>query len=834
MAGRLADKAPTAGGAQRVPVAEAQVSNPTSDQPGTICTFYSYKGGVGRTLALANIAVVLARWGYRVLCVDWDLEAPGLHLFFKNLMHDRTSDGVVELICQHAAGERMSWQDHVISLDIPGTESELDLMPAGRLDHDYAARMQALDWEYLYAETQLGEALERVRAELKSAYDFVLVDSRTGITDIGGICTVQLPDLLVFLFTASHQSLEGSLDVVERAAAERQRSSFDRAQIPALPVITRFEMTVEVDIAREWMRRFEERLAHVLKIWVHREVPLAELLPLIRVPHVAKWSFGERLPALEEGTADPQSIGYAFESLAALIANQLQRSELFIANRRVYVVTAGVRGLAGEFDFDAYVSSSTDEHEFTTALIDGLRARGQQILTAETETSPGERLIDLASRGLARARNLVLVIGRTRSPWLEADARQFLLATSTEEAHRRLFPVLRSDPAELFGPLANQQALDARQRSPTIVAAEIARIAQEQLFEVRLAKLGEDHPQTLETAALLVGTRVALGDLRGARELQQRSLTVQRRLHGDDHTETISALAELATLSDELGLLGRARELHEEVLAARRRVLGEEHPDTLTAMGNLAQTLRDQGELGGARELGEQVLKVSRRVLGEEHPATLTAMGNLAQTLRDQGELGGARELQEQVLKVSRRVLGKEHPATLAAMGNLAQTLWAQGELGGARELGEQVLEVRCRVLGEEHPDTLTAMGSLAQTLRAQGELGGARELQEQVLKISRRVFGEEHPTTLIGMRNLVRVLRLQGERSEAAQIQESLVAIRKRTRGIRDPVTLAATQELAEILVELGQAERARALLRQLELAPDSSADPPPSSMSS
>lgn len=49
---------------------------------GTVVTFYSYKGGVGRTLALANIGVLLAKWSYRVLAVAWDLEGPGLHLYY--------------------------------------------------------------------------------------------------------------------------------------------------------------------------------------------------------------------------------------------------------------------------------------------------------------------------------------------------------------------------------------------------------------------------------------------------------------------------------------------------------------------------------------------------------------------------------------------------------------------------------------------------------------------------------------------------------------------------------------------------------------------------------
>ncbi len=43
-----------------------------------VVTFYSYKGGVGRTMALANVAALLAQDGRRVLVVDFDLEAPGV------------------------------------------------------------------------------------------------------------------------------------------------------------------------------------------------------------------------------------------------------------------------------------------------------------------------------------------------------------------------------------------------------------------------------------------------------------------------------------------------------------------------------------------------------------------------------------------------------------------------------------------------------------------------------------------------------------------------------------------------------------------------------------
>ncbi len=68
-----------------------------------IYTFYSYKGGVGRSMALANVAALLAKWSKKVLVVDWDLEAPGIERFFNNSSHHlskkrKTTPGLVDLI----------------------------------------------------------------------------------------------------------------------------------------------------------------------------------------------------------------------------------------------------------------------------------------------------------------------------------------------------------------------------------------------------------------------------------------------------------------------------------------------------------------------------------------------------------------------------------------------------------------------------------------------------------------------------------------------------------------------------------------------------------------
>src|SRR5437016_1288362 len=64
-------------------------------------TFYSFKGGVGRTMALLNAACILAGRGRRVLMIDFDLEAPGLtFLALKQLSPspEARPSGLVELI----------------------------------------------------------------------------------------------------------------------------------------------------------------------------------------------------------------------------------------------------------------------------------------------------------------------------------------------------------------------------------------------------------------------------------------------------------------------------------------------------------------------------------------------------------------------------------------------------------------------------------------------------------------------------------------------------------------------------------------------------------------
>src|ERR1700759_3600989 len=72
---------------------------------GKVVTFYSFKGGTGRTMALANVAWILASNGRKVLVVDWDLDSPGLHRYFHPFLAQAKvaeTPGIIELITDYA------------------------------------------------------------------------------------------------------------------------------------------------------------------------------------------------------------------------------------------------------------------------------------------------------------------------------------------------------------------------------------------------------------------------------------------------------------------------------------------------------------------------------------------------------------------------------------------------------------------------------------------------------------------------------------------------------------------------------------------------------------
>jgi MinD-like ATPase involved in chromosome partitioning or flagellar assembly len=315
--------------------------NDSASRKGKIITFYSYKGGVGRSMALANISIVLAQWGYKVLIIDWDLEAPGLENFFKDhLSIPKTNEkaGLIDLLISESKSsdttERIHWKDCVIPVHINTLQAKVDLITAGVIDDKYYEKVRSFDFSKFYSENEGSKIIETLRYEWALDYDFILIDSRTGVTDIGGVCTVQLPDILVILFTPTDQSLQGVKRVALKAMAAQRKLPYDRINLLTLPVATRIDNT-EFELTKEWFKKFEVELKEIYLKWIpeNYSIDLKEFLLNSKVPYISYFSFGEALPVVKASLTDPTGMSYAYVSIAALLANKLDFAYLLLTDR---------------------------------------------------------------------------------------------------------------------------------------------------------------------------------------------------------------------------------------------------------------------------------------------------------------------------------------------------------------------------------------------------------------------------------------------------------------------------------------------------------------------
>jgi len=226
-----------------------------------IVTFYSFKGGVGRTLALANVGYELANAGKKVLLVDFDLEAPGIHTF-KDFYKKEPHLGLVDLITDYLhTNKAPDVREYIFEvLGIGKKDGRLWIMSAGKNDNEFQMKLSQINWAELYKEKNGYLLFEDLKAQWKNSYnfDYVLVDSRTGHTDIGGICTRQLPNAVVILFFPNEQNLSGLKPIVSAIRNEDEKENkqtklyFIMSNVP--------DLDDEDNILANFENRFKEEL----------------------------------------------------------------------------------------------------------------------------------------------------------------------------------------------------------------------------------------------------------------------------------------------------------------------------------------------------------------------------------------------------------------------------------------------------------------------------------------------------------------------------------------------------------------------------------------------
>src|SRR5262249_44830454 len=78
---------------------------------------------------------------------------------------------------------------------------------------------------------------------------------------------------------------------------------------------------------KDWRTRFARELAPFYD-WIPKEETPERVLDYLKIPYVAFWSFGERLPVLEEEVDNPKKLAYSYGIVARLLDSKLHWDEV--------------------------------------------------------------------------------------------------------------------------------------------------------------------------------------------------------------------------------------------------------------------------------------------------------------------------------------------------------------------------------------------------------------------------------------------------------------------------------------------------------------------------
>lgn len=215
--------------------------------------FFSIKGGVGRSTALAATAWHLAQEGKRVLVLDLDLESPGLSSAL--LPSDRQPMyGITDWLVEDLVDNGNAVFDSMLATSNLSHDGEIHVVPAHGANHgEYISKLGRVWMPKLYADgsreiwsARLMRLLQALEARVQP--DVVLIDSRSGIDEIASACITDMGANLILLFALEgEQTWNGYRMLFEQwqrahvAETIRERLKVVGAIVPELDRVTYLE-----------------------------------------------------------------------------------------------------------------------------------------------------------------------------------------------------------------------------------------------------------------------------------------------------------------------------------------------------------------------------------------------------------------------------------------------------------------------------------------------------------------------------------------------------------------------------------------------------------------
>jgi len=596
---------------------------------GQVITFYSYKGGTGRSMALANTACLLARSlssGEAVLAIDWDLEAPGLHRFFVRGEGDSPQaageqPGVIDLVLELQglieAKESLredsdAVADLVASVDFdrfitPTQVPNVRLMAAGAFDDEYENRVVAFNWPAFYEKAPA--ALPALVDFLSTRYAYVLIDSRTGLSDLTGVCTMMLPEKLVTVFTPSRQSLDGLVGVVRRALTYRRQAP-DLRPLAVFPLPSRIELA-EPDLRESWRLGGSEGLigyqalfeSLFRELYELPECSLQNYFDDVQIQHVPRYAYGEQIAVLIEKEADRLSLTRSYQAFVSRLENLTVPWD---------TATPAIEGLVHPPPAYDEAERSYLEAADLYAEVGDIHSQAKA-LAALAGYQLRRGLKGEADRTIGRARGLVPGLGSESGPALLIELGDIVLAADTAKA-----AAIYEDAFQI-APLNSALEAEALQRQgeASFMVSQFSRALHYYNEAVqRFRHSNEGHLRILDLQPRIAKANLEVGRYETAEAVLGTIL--QAASASGDELGTADALVDLALAKLGRGDVGAA---FDSVIRATEifERLGRSKPDLWLAH---ARIVAERGDFDQADTLIDRAIQEYRRAGDKRRTAT--------------------------------------------------------------------------------------------------------------------------------------------------------------------------------------------------------------------
>ena len=432
---------------------------------GKIITFYSYKGGTGRSMLLANIAWILASNGKRVLVIDWDLEAPGLHRYFHPFLLDKDlyhTPGLIDLLRDYedkvitpfdddGDQKQEKWYQEAANLARGAVavrwahfhDGSIEFIGAGKQDSRYSRKVNLFNWVNFYDRLGGGTLFAEVRERLKEQYDYILIDSRTGVSDISGICTLQMPDVLLMCFTPNTQSIEGASAVAKSVFGQwERRPDLYPGKRQIWPVLTRVDLNEldKLEIARILTRtKFSRYL---------RDIPATETDTYwgkIEIPYVPYFAFEEVLAVFKDRGDEELSLLAPMQRVTSYLTDgKIERLVAPPEEERLGIIDRFERKYIQE-EHDAFVIYDHRDREEVIKLCEELLDRFQlNLWLDEWKLVPGTSVRTSMDKAIQASRSCVVFVGK-EGTWPKTNPQlKQAMEISERKFSFRVIPVLLS------------------------------------------------------------------------------------------------------------------------------------------------------------------------------------------------------------------------------------------------------------------------------------------------------------------------------------------------------------------------------------------------------